>query len=70
VLALVFADVSTQMLLEAQPGSELEAIQSVLGSQVPVVGGYTYGQIAQTEAGVPELLNQHITVIVFGERNA
>jgi hypothetical protein len=69
VLALVLADVSIQMLLEAQPGSELEAVQSVLGSQVPVAGGYTFGQIAQTEAGKPELLNQHITVIVFGEKN-
>jgi len=69
-MALVFADVSIQMLLEAQPGSELAAIQSVFGSQVPVVGGYTYGQIALTEAGEPELLNQHIMVIVFGEKNA
>jgi hypothetical protein len=69
VLALVLADVSIQMLLEAQPGSELAAVQSVLGSQVPVAGGYTYGQIVQTEAGIPELLNQHITVIVFGEKN-
>ena len=69
VLALVLADVSIQMLLEAQPGSELEAVQSVLGPQVPVAGGYTYGQIAQTEAGIPNLLNQHITVIVFGEKN-
>jgi hypothetical protein len=70
VLALVFADVAIQMLLEAQPGSELETVQSIIGSQVPVAGGYTYGQIAQTEAGRPELLNQHITVIMFGEKNA
>ena len=70
VLALVLADVSIGMLLEAQPGSELTAIQSVLGSQVPVIGGYTYGQIVHNEAGNPELLNQYITVIVFGEKNA
>jgi len=70
VLALVLADVSIQMLMEAQPGSELAAVQSVLGPQVPVIGGYTYGQIARTEAGNPELLNQHISVVVFGEKNA
>lgn len=69
ILALVFADLSVQMLLEAQPGSELDAIQSVLGREVPVVGGYTYGQIVQTNTGTPELLNQHITVIVLGEKN-
>jgi len=70
VLALVLADVSIQMLMEAQPGSELTAVQSVLGPQVPVIGGYTYGQIARTGAGNPELLNQHISVVVFGEKNA
>lgn len=68
VLALVFADVAVQMLLESQPGSELEAIQSVLGREVPVIGGYTFGQIARNSSGEPELLNQHISVIVFGEK--
>jgi hypothetical protein len=69
VLALVLADVSIQMLLEAQPGGELATVQSVLGPQVPVTGGYTYGQIVKNESGNPELFNQHITVIVFGEKN-
>ena len=69
VLALVLADVSYQMQLEAQPGSDLEAIRAVLGPQVPVIGGYTFGQIRKNYTGVPELANQHITVIVFGEKN-
>ncbi len=68
VLAIVFADVAVQMLLESQPGSELESIQSVLGREVPVVGGYTYGQFARNSSGEPELLNQHISVIVLGEK--
>jgi hypothetical protein len=68
VFAIVFADVAVQMLLEAQPGSELEAVQSVLGREVPVVGGYTFGQIARNNTGMPELLNQHISVIVFGDK--
>jgi hypothetical protein len=70
VLALVFADIAIQILLEAQPGSELEAVQSILGPQVPVIGGYTNGQIVKTDAGNPELLNQHICVIVLGEKYA
>jgi len=69
VLALVLVDIAIQMLLEAQPGSELEAVRSVLGREVPVVGGYTFGQIARTSAGIPQLLDQHITVIVLGEKN-
>jgi hypothetical protein len=67
VLGLVFADISVQMLLDAQPGRDLEAIQTILGSQVPVIGGYTFGQIARNNSGTPELLNQHIMVIVLGE---
>lgn len=70
VLGIVLADISIQMLLEAQPGSELGVVQSVLGHDVPVVGGYTFGQIAQTSTGTPELLNQHITVVVLGEKNS
>jgi hypothetical protein len=68
-LAIVLADISIQMLLEAQPGSEVGVVQSVLGHEVPVVGGYTYGQVTRTDSGMPELLNQHIIVIVLGEKN-
>ena len=68
VLALVFSDVAGQMLLEAQPGGEVEAVQSIVGADVPVIGGYTYGQIAHAaNTQTPQLLNQHIEVIVFGE---
>ena len=67
IMGLVLADISVQMLLEAQPGLELVKIQSILGAQIPVIGGYTYGQLARLSASEPELLNQHITVIVIGE---
>lgn len=68
-LALVFADYAVQMLLESQPRSEIEAIQSILGPEVPIAGGYTFGQIARTDQGSVELLNQHILVMVFGEKD-
>ncbi len=69
VLALVLADVSWQMLLEAQPGIEINAVREALGPDIPIAGGYTFGQIARPDSsGQPELLNQHIEVIVIGEK--
>jgi hypothetical protein len=72
VLALVFVDVAWQMLFEAQAGREFQPIMDILGKDVPLIGGYTYGQIARTyqngsTKGTPEFLNQHIQVVVFGE---
>ena len=72
ILALVITDIAWQMLFEAEPGREVRAIREVLGADVPLVGGYTYGQIARVpqnadNGGYPEFLNQHIQVVVFGE---
>ncbi|RPI26063.1 MAG: hypothetical protein EHM70_19420 [Chloroflexota bacterium] len=68
VLALVFVDLAWQLLMQAQPGEEIQAIRSVLGKDVPIVGGYTLGQIARSgPKQEPELLNQHIQVVLFGE---
>ncbi len=67
LFALVLVDISWQMLTESQPGIEVEAIKKVLGD-IPFAGGYTYGQIARDPvSGAPELFNQHIQVILFGE---
>jgi hypothetical protein len=67
-LALVLVDVAWQMLLKAQPGAEIAAVQEILGESVPVAGGYTLGQvITADEESKPKFLNQHIVVIVFGE---
>jgi hypothetical protein len=67
-LAIIFPDAAWQTLLEAYPGTEIQAIRAVLGAEVPIIGGYTYGQIYQSRARTPvELLNQHILVILLGE---
>ena len=66
VMALVLADIAWQMLLEASPGIEVQAIQEVLGEDVPIIGGYTLGQFIPGDP-TPEFLNQHIVTIVFGE---
>ncbi len=66
--ALVLADLAWQMLLKAKAGVEIAAVQDVLGSSVPVAGGYTLGQIVPGKDGAsPHFLNQHIAVIAFGE---
>ncbi len=66
VLGLVFADIAWRMMLQAQPGSEVEAIREVIGADVPLIGGYSYGQFTRNPEGKPELLNQHLQVILFG----
>ncbi len=66
--ALVLVDIAWQMLLKAQPGVEIEAVQEILGTSVPIAGGYTLGQVTPADAAPPKFLNQHIVVIVFGEQ--
>jgi hypothetical protein len=69
-LALVLVDVAWQMLLKAQPGAEIAAVQEILGESVPIAGGYTLGQVVTPDDDTkPKFLNQHIIVIVFGEPN-
>jgi hypothetical protein len=72
-LVLVLADIAWQMLLESSPGAEITAIQDILGTDVPIAGGYTLGQIVpprdtrgtSRESNTPHFLNQHLTVIAF-----
>ena len=66
--ALVLVDTAWQMLLKAQPGAEINAIREVLGDDIPIIGGYTLGQIVPgRNESPPQFLNQHIVVMVFGE---
>lgn len=67
VLALVLVDMAWQMLLRANPGVEVQAVQDILGANVPIAGGYTLGQIVPGKESSPRFLNQHIVVIAFGE---
>jgi hypothetical protein len=63
----VLTDIAWQMLFKAQPGAEIAAVQEVIGSGVPIAGGYTLGQIVPgANGGLPRFLNQHLMVIVFG----
>ena len=72
VMALVLVDMAWQLLMQAWPGIEIQIIQSLLGADVPVVGGYTLGQIVPAnskEQEHPQFLNQHIVIAPFGEKN-
>lgn len=64
--ALVLVDMAWQMLLKANPGAEITAVQEILGTEIPILGGYTLGQVVPGSAA-PRFLNQHIVVVVFGE---
>jgi hypothetical protein len=66
VLGIVLPDISWQMLLETQPGAEIEAVRNEIGRNVPIIGGYTYGQISNHNRNA-ELYNQQIEVILIGE---
>jgi len=66
--ALVLVDLAWEMLLKSHPGAEVAAVQEILGKDVPIAGGYTLGQIAPGKSSTtPQLLNQHIVVVAFGE---
>jgi hypothetical protein len=68
VFAFMLVDIAWEMLLKSHPGAEITAVQDILGKNVPLAGGYTLGQIVPNKDGqVPQLLNQHIVVVVFGE---
>jgi hypothetical protein len=67
VLALVLSDIAWQMMLPDQPGAEIQAVREVIGATVPIIGGYSYGQISFSTQGKPELLNQHLQLALFGD---
>ena len=70
-LVLILADISWQMLLKAHSGAEVAAVQDILGTDVPIIGGYTLGQVTPgKDESPPDFLNQHLTVIAFGEEES
>lgn len=69
VLALVLIDEAWRLLLEGQPGEEVHAVRSILGEDLPIIGGYVLGQIVQPHPSAgPQLLNQNIEIILFAEK--
>jgi hypothetical protein len=68
-LALVLVDVAWQALFDLDQNVEVAALRQALGPDVPIAGGYTFGQIARLEAqGPAQFLNQHLLIILFGDK--
>ncbi len=68
VFAFVLVDSAWEMLLKSHPGAEINAVQDILGKNIPLAGGYTLGQIVRgKDGGSPQLLNQHMIIVAFGE---
>jgi hypothetical protein len=68
-LALVLVDVAWQALFDLDENAEIAALRQALGPDVPIAGGYTFGQIARLESqGPAQFLNQHMLVILFGDK--
>jgi hypothetical protein len=60
--------ISPGSVIKSHPGSEVDAVQDILGKSVPIAGGYSLGQIIPgKDSAAPQLLNQHIVVVAFGE---
>jgi hypothetical protein len=68
-LAVLLVDAAWQTLLDLEPQAEVNAVRQVIGDDVPIIGGYTFGQIAPSPPGVLKMLNQHILVLLFGVKN-
>jgi hypothetical protein len=66
ILAIVLPDIAWQNLLETQPGAEVAAVRDVLGHNIPIIGGYTYGQFANLNRSA-EFYNQQIEVLLLAE---
>lgn len=69
IFAFVVVDLAWEMLLKSHPGAEVTALREIFGSDLPIAGGYSLGQIIPGKLPVPQLLNQHIVVVAFGENS-
>ncbi len=69
-LAIVLLDTAWKSLFEAQPRRVVQALRTVLGPAVPIIGGFTFGQLARLDnTSQVAALNQHIVVLLIGEGN-
>jgi len=61
--AIVFDCVSRLQLLGDKAKDELQAIRDVVGKDVPLIGFFTFGEVATGRTGPPAFCNK--TVVVF-----
>lgn len=67
-LALVLIDMAYPLLLDSGEFPELALIRETLGKDIPVVGGYTLGQIHRPDPSQPPVFqNQMIQITCLGD---
>ncbi|HMD88316.1 MAG TPA: FIST N-terminal domain-containing protein [Anaerolineaceae bacterium] len=67
LFGLVLMDVAWQYLFETRMGQIMSILRMTLGD-IPLVGAFTLGQIARPlEEAAPNLYNQQIQIVLFGE---
>jgi hypothetical protein len=72
VMGLLLPDISWRLLLDTQPGIEMQSMQSILGKEMPYIGGYTFGQLAPTldqerQENWLQFHSGEVVVIILGE---
>jgi len=60
--AIVFSCAGRAVILGEDTSKEIEAVRKAIGEYVPLIGFYTYGEIAAISEGVPAFLNHTIVV--------
>ena len=71
VLGLVLMDAAWQTLMAPYGSPEIGVIHSIIGTEVPLIGGYTLGQILRPDLKLPAIIqNQHLLIILFGSEQA
>lgn len=67
-LALLVSCLGRRSVLKQRTEEELEAVSAVQGSEVMMIGFYSYGEFSPFEpGGKPEFHNQTMTITVFSE---
>lgn len=67
-LAIAISCVGRRLVLGERTEEEIEATHDVLGSEMPLVGFYSYGEISPSKIGTCDLHNQTMTLTTLGER--
>ena len=73
VLGLVLPDVSFRMLLDTQPGIEMQSVHNILGKEIPIIGGYSFGQMTplwtqESHESTVQFRTGEVLVVILGER--
>lgn len=67
-LAILISCVGRRLVLDQRTEEELDAVQQIMGKQTPIIGFYSYGEIAPMYSNVGcELHNQTMTITTLKE---